>query len=320
MRSDVFLFIGIILLLFLVWIATGGPSRPISFAGPYITPLAPGIGGQGYSLSRTGTTTTRTGTNVTTAGTNNTLRSVQQGVVNLEKSVVSSVRFGTPSPYKGLVTIQKSTSGIRPDEANSQYIIVSVSSRATTPISFYNWRVMSEANNYSARIPGAVPLPHTGDVNTSEPLSVSPGQRVIITIGDSPVGMSFRENMCTGYFDQFQNFTPQIPHSCPVASSDFDRFYLGNIHSLDACKAYIKTVQRCTLPLYPPNGLADNCYQFIDKYLNYNGCAAAHQGDAGFYGTTWRVYMGHEEVFFTKDHDTVKLLDADGKTVDAYSY
>ena len=39
MRSDVFLFIGILVIFcFIVWVASGGPSRPLSFSGPSITP------------------------------------------------------------------------------------------------------------------------------------------------------------------------------------------------------------------------------------------------------------------------------------------
>lgn len=50
--NDLWLFLGIILFLFVLWVYSGGPNNPISFAGPYITPVtAPGTTQVGYGPS-----------------------------------------------------------------------------------------------------------------------------------------------------------------------------------------------------------------------------------------------------------------------------
>jgi len=317
MRADALLFIGILVFIFIVWIAMGGTAHPISFSGP-VTPRATGISSTtgGFSLRSFGGSGT-----VSNQQVESDLNKVQQGVVDLQENYVESQRFGTPSVYKGLVTIHHSIGPLMSEDPDTEYLTISVSSRAPEAgIDVSGWSVEGEAEGKSFSIPEGVNLPHLGDVNQNEPVVLAPGQTAIITVGDSPVGMSFRENMCTGYFDQFQDFSPPIQHLCPSPTTDFNRFYLGDPKKLDACHAYIQSVHSCTVPLDTPSGLGSDCNQFIDQYLNYNGCVDAHTGDKGFFGNEWRVYVGRGSDFFTKDHDTVKLLDTSGNTVDLLTY
>ena len=39
MRSEFLFFLAMLVVFFVLWLAGGGPSKPISFAGPYITPI-----------------------------------------------------------------------------------------------------------------------------------------------------------------------------------------------------------------------------------------------------------------------------------------
>jgi hypothetical protein len=314
MRSDLFLFFGILIFIFVVWVATGGPSRPISFSGPFITPITTvGGHGVGYGLSR------GTSTATSSATIQRSLSAAQQDIINLQKSLVANTHFGPVSPFKGLVTIRHSVGSLRTSDPNKEYLTISVSTRASSGIGITGWRIESEVSGNNMRIPSGVSLPKSTLVNDSAPIVLSPGETAIITTGESPVGMSFRENMCTGYFDQFQNFTPSLPNICPSASDDFDRFFPGSSRTYDACKAVIKTVSRCEVPLKTPP-LSSDCQNFIDKYIYYNGCVAAHTADKGFFGTTWRIFVSRDKEFFTKTHDTIKLLDLDEKTVDLLSY
>jgi hypothetical protein len=51
MKTDALFVIMCIVFLFVAWVATGGPSRPISTAGPFITPVSrPGEESQGYRI------------------------------------------------------------------------------------------------------------------------------------------------------------------------------------------------------------------------------------------------------------------------------
>lgn len=314
MRSDIFLFVGILVFLFVVWVATGGPSRPLSFSGPSIAPTT-GIGESSITKGPSGTNA-----GVSPQQTASSLARAQTDIVSLEKSIVASARFGTPSPYKGMLTISHYTSALGNNDSDKEYASLYVSSRApSTGIDITGWRLYSEAVGYSSRIPSGVNLYRSGDVNDTQDIVVYPGQTIILTTGESPIGYSFRTNMCSGYLGQFQDFTPSLSTSCPTPSSDFDRFYLGNTHSLDACKAYVRSLRQCTVPLDPPNNLGSDCNRFIDT-LSYNGCVDTHGGDKSFFGTQWRVYFNRSDTFFTHDHDSIKLLDRNGLTVDLMSY
>lgn len=315
MRSDLFLFFGILIFIFVVWVATGGPSRPISFAGPYITPItAPGGVGKGYGLSGGG------GTSATsTASIQRSLNTAQSEIVTLQKSIVATTHYGTPSPYKGFVTIRHSVGSLHTTDPNKEYLTIALSNSATQGIDITGWRIGSDVTGNTMRISTGVNLPLSGNVNTPAPIILLPGQTAIITTGESPIGISFRENMCTGYFEQFQNFTPTLPKVCPLPTDDFDRFFPGSARTYDTCRAVIKTVQRCVVPLQTPV-LSNDCQTFVDKYLNYNGCIAAHTADKNFFGNTWHIFIRRDTEFFTATHDSIKLYDLDGYTVDLLSY
>lgn len=52
MKADALLVIACLVMIYVAWIVTGGPSRPISKAGPYITPITrSGEESQGYRVT-----------------------------------------------------------------------------------------------------------------------------------------------------------------------------------------------------------------------------------------------------------------------------
>ncbi|OGG78053.1 hypothetical protein A3A36_02680 [Candidatus Kaiserbacteria bacterium RIFCSPLOWO2_01_FULL_52_12b] len=66
--------------------------------------------------------------------------------------------------------------------------------------------------------------------------------------------------------------------------------------------------------------MSGSCQSFLIKYFNYNGCVDAHKNDADFSGDTWRIYLGRTTPMWRAQHEVVKLIDVNGKTVDAFSY
>src|SRR6185437_9771572 len=109
----------------------------------------------GYSLRGA------TSTPASTRQTQSNLRQVEQNVIDLQKSLAQAAHFGTPSVYKGLVTIRHSVSSLRTSDADKEYVSISVSSRATTGIDITGWRLASEAAGHSIRIPVGVGLPRS---------------------------------------------------------------------------------------------------------------------------------------------------------------
>lgn len=308
MQANFLLAAGIVLFIFLVWVSTGGPVRQL---------LSP-PGAASFSISTSSSLRSGSSTSPTRDADENRARVVAE-VIDLQRSAVSAARFGTPSPYRDQVMLSLGTAA-RDSHPDDEYLYLSASSRNDNPIDITGWRIVSGATGRIAYIPQGVALPRSSSINAPSRIALTPGDRATVVMGESPVGMSFKENMCTGYLDQFQEFTPSLSHSCPAPLGDFDRFFVGDERDLDACRAYLSRSSRCEIPRDAPRNIGDACRLFIDTHLDYNGCVDAHQSERDFLTDSWRIYLERDDEFFTKDHDTVKLLDSDGLTVDLVSY
>ena len=235
-------------------------------------------------------------------------------------SVLSDgVAFGSPSIYRGIVTLNGYVSGAGSSDPGNEYIELSVAENAGVPVDLTGWTIESETTGNASVIPKGTETPTSGIVNEIQDIVLSPGENAILISGQSPIGASFRENKCIGYFSNFQKFSPPLPQNCPEPSDELTSFYPDYIRD-EACIDYVKTLSRCQVALTPPAGATSACQSFIANYLNYNGCLNAHQNDADFQSNTWRIYLGHSSSMWRTQNEVVKLLDANGKTVDAFSY
>jgi hypothetical protein len=228
--------------------------------------------------------------------------------------------FGETSPYWGLVTIDKSSRGPRQTSSQDEYITLNVSSKLTEPITITGWKLQSMISNDTVAIPEATKVSTSGNVNIEQPIVVSSQDKIYLLTGRSPIGSSFQINKCSGYFEQFQNFTPSISKQCPLPVDEFvfaesDPFRFG-----DECLAYIENLDRCYMPLEAlPIGFSSSCTVFITRKINYTSCVSNHRDDEDFFKPEWRVYLKRDqEVWNTRD--IIRLLDNEGKTVDVFSY
>jgi hypothetical protein len=57
---------------------------------------------------------------------------------------------------------------------------------------------------------GASSIPKHGAINDESPIVLSDRASIIVSSGESPIGVSFRENMCTPFFGKYQGFEPQL--------------------------------------------------------------------------------------------------------------
>jgi len=313
---DAWFFVGVFVFIFLVWISVGGPTHPISFAGPTLSlpsplgggtylqlPKAPfGIGGSGVSLPGSSGGNYSVGSEVSVP------------------SFVGGTSFGSPSPYRGVVSMSHYVSGANSSDPKNEYIEIAVAQNAGTPVSLSGWTFLSEATGNAVIIPKGTELPMSGTINESEDIVLVPGERAILISGQSPIGASFRENKCIGYFSTFQKFSPSLPQNCPRPSDELASFYGAGYIRDTACIEYMKNLPRCQIAISPPVGATSVCQDFMVNYLNYNGCVTAHHTDADFEGDTWRVYLDRTTPMWRTRNEFVKLLDASGKTVDAFSY
>lgn len=318
MQHDAWFFVGVFAFIFVLWFAIGGPSRPLSFSGPTLSPPQELGGGSYLLLPRApfgigGSYVSLPGSSEGGGG------GYTQGSSDVPSpSSLSGVAFGTPSPYRGLVTFNRYVNGAGTNP-ESEYIQLYVSQRANTPIEISGWRVISSATGRSLTIPKGTETPISGTVNETQDITLSAGDTVYLTTGRSPIGGSFRENKCIAYFAQFQKFSPTLPLTCPVPSDELKARYSNYIQD-PSCIEYVNKIPRCQVTLSPPVQLSQSCETFIIDTFNYNSCRKIHENDRDFLGTTWRVYLGSNAAAWRTKNEVIKLLDEDGKTVDAFAY
>lgn len=314
---DAWFFIGVFVFIFIIWIATGGPMNPIAFTGPRLA--QPGALGGGTYLQLPRAPYGIGGSNVVLPGS-----SSGSSVTNYDGTrpapVITGGIFGPSSPYRGVVRMNHYISGAGSSDPKNEYIEIYVAQDAGAPVNLSGWRLVSDSTGGTAVIPRGTEVPISGTINAAQDIIVTPGKRALIISGSSPIGASFRENKCIGYFSSFQQFYPSLPQNCPSPSDELSTYYgAGYIRDV-ACIEQVNKLQRCQVMLSPPVGATGACQNFMIQYLNYNGCVGAHQNDADFKGDAWRVYLNRTAPLWRAKYEIVKLLDADGKTVDAFSY
>jgi hypothetical protein len=155
MKNDLWLFGGILLFLFVLWVYSGGPNHPISFAGPYLTPVTDyGVESEGYGPSA-----------------NQYLRSGSSGGSGGDVDVIDSAR----SPYFGDVYLAGGDPGSR--SARTEY--VRVRSNADDDITITGWRLVSAENGTSVRIPEG----RRGNSSRERDIELEPGDEALIYTG-----------------------------------------------------------------------------------------------------------------------------------------
>jgi len=202
--------------------------------------------------------------------------------------------------------------------ADKEYITLTANRKNTGPINITGWTLKSGATFKSATIGRGVAFPNSKRAvpDFEEPIFLEPNARAIIITGKSPKGISFRLNKCTGYFEQFKDYSPPLPKKCPRARDE------GIPPSFtDECITYIERLRTCEVHIEAfPLGVNADCQGFINEKVHYSGCIALHRDDTDFFGTEWRVFLGRGQELWKNKLETIQLLDENGKIVDTVSY
>ena len=316
MEHDAWFFIGVFVFIFLIWIATGGPTHPLAFTGPSLA--LPGELGGGTYLSLPKAPFGIGNSNVSLPGSSSGGGTLGGSGVSIPS--LGGIALGPSSLYSGIVSLSYYVSGAGSSDPENEYVQLSVSPNAGVPVDITGWTIESEATGAAAVIPQGTEVPTSGIVNPVQDIVLAPGETAILVSGQSPIGGSFRENKCIGYFSNFQTFSPPLPQNCPAPSDELASLYGTGYIRDAACIDYVNSLSRCQVALTPPPGASSACQTFLIQYLNYNGCVSAHRSDADFLGTTWRIYLGRTTAMWRTTHELVRLVDKNGNTVDAFSY
>ncbi len=297
------------------WFFTGGPERSISTSGFFLKPPSPISSGETYNNPRG----IFLGEGGIFGGIGGSIRGASDEAAKIRADINDAARFGEVSPYKGKISIERSTAGIVTSDAAREYVTITASHANSAPISVTGWRLENE-DRTNAAIGRGFPLPKTGVVSTEGAIMLAPGARAHISTGRSPIGASFRTNKCTGYFEQFQDFTPALDTRCPLPANELDLAPDLNTFD-DACVSFVKSVGQCRIHIgNTPTVFKDACYTFLVTKLTYVGCVGNHEDDQDFYENEWRIFLGRDAELWKKERGSVRLLDENGKTVDLYPY
>jgi hypothetical protein len=319
LKHDAFFFVGLLLFIFLIWVATGGPSRPISWAGPFLNPPAPIGNGQAYFLSGAGFHIgTGSGAGLSIGNSNAHL-----SIGGASYGAADESFFTNASPYRGEVRFD--TNPTDPKESLADEESVTIENDGDGSVTITGWKLVSSASTGTIGEGALVPV--TGSVNATAPIELRPGEEAVIGSGRSPIGVSFRENMCTGYLDRYQSFNPPLKRACVSARTTFED-YVGDDgrDSTNDCLSFLNSVGRCEdVTRFPKDSDGDDevsrsCRDFVQEHLTYNGCVADYRGSRDFAGDQWRVYLGSYAGLWRDTHDAIILLDAQGRTVDVFQY
>ena len=272
--------------------------------------------------SAIGTTNSNLGSssNKETAGEiKNTEATIKKLQENLDKQAEKNKR----SPYYGKIYIS-GISGLYGNDPNKEYLTISTNLLKDETIKITGWYLKSEVTDYYIFIGGASLLPFPFTKNDSDVI-LQQRDRVILTKGFSPIGISFRTNKCTGYFEENRTFTPGLSLECPQAKDE----KLPNFSSIydrkDECLNILDRIPRCTtLTTRFIYDLADTvtseCKTYISTQINYNTCVATHFGDTNFPSNEYHIYLNKFGPLWRTSHDKINLHDENGLIVATVSY
>jgi len=194
------------------------------------------------------------------------------------------------------------------------------------------WTLESVVTGQRATIKGGTHLPYPGVVNTVSTIFMAPRDKLLVTTGRSPIGVNFRVNMCTGYFEQYQNYSPRLRKECQSPVDEFDEFSLVPTTNVriekddrEICRDFVvDNIDRCEINRVDLSDtelrLTNQCKDFIESTYTYSGCVANHKFDTGFYKNEWRVFLGSYAELWREKREIIRLLDQNGLTVDIIDY
>ncbi len=295
-------YVGIIVVMFFIWIFMGGPKSKDGTHHSFFSP--PTIMGQsGTAKKEPQRTKEEIEADLQTA--KEKAETIQKGIEEIKIS----------SPYKGKVSLGVGLA--RNTTLAQQYVTLQVSPLFKEPIVISGWKIRSKITGRSAIIGQAPKIPALPSRPQLEPIVIKAGDTITMSTGRSPVQTSFRVNLCTGYFSESKTFTPYLRSDCPRTSSD-PRLTPYNYD--DQCLDYIETIPQCRRPKNIPQNLTISCKDYLNNEISYSSCVKANEKIATFLKNEWRIYLQSDTLLWKQKREELELIDANNKLVDTLTY
>ncbi len=300
-------FILIFIGLWLIWFIGGGVEREMSQGGAFVEQPKEPLGSW--------KTYDKNFPDLNPFSIKNPSEEQQEIRENLEKAQ-EVVNIST---YKGKVVLKKGNATY--DNPNKEYLIIEFGGGDRNKVNITGWKLQSAVTGKSITIPEASYLPYTSTVNSKQDVFVSSGEKIYITTGRSPIGTSFRTNLCTGYLEQFQNFYPYLKKECPAPEDEDDFITTGPNAFNDDCIDYVENLSTCKINTRNlPLDMQHECQVYINNEINYNACVKKHKNEPGFYNQEWRIFLNRSEEMWKQKRETIKLMDSEGNLIDTLTY
>ncbi|MEN9561467.1 MAG: hypothetical protein RIQ56_740 [Candidatus Parcubacteria bacterium] len=320
----IWLFVAIVLIFFIVWALSGGIGRAISAGKGLLSPSS------FFTGNASGTTFTlpwqqyvepapiEVDMNSDFDNTGNAnINDLENQYAQLKDEAERVKLFGTPSPHAGKVLF--SGNDATSPAVNEEF--VAIQNMSDTPLALSGWSIQSAYTGVRVPLPNAAAPLITGTVNALQPITLAPEESLVALTGASPVGVSFHVNMCSGYLQQFQKFTPLLYEQCPDPGEAM-RVTPENLQTYgEGCIDFVRSIPRCHFPTGEqiPGSVTAACRSFVGSTFSYNGCVSTHRSNPQFFDG-WRIYFNSQTELWRNGHDVIRLLDETGRTVDVLSY
>lgn len=238
----------------------------------------------------------------------------------LASTTFSNIDEVNKKPENKLITLTLSGSyNAQSSDFRNEYLVINASNQNQSSVKITGMKIKSAKSGQEAIIPKGFKTFKSANTPTSqrEDIYLAPGERAILATSKSPVGSSFKLNICSGYLEQYLDFNPSIFSSCPLAKDDLARY--GTTLN-DACLDYIDTIGSCQKPTNIPIRLNNQCQEYINSKVNYTACVDLHQKDKNFYKDEWRVYFDRDLELWKNSREEIILVSETGETLDTLKY
>jgi hypothetical protein len=262
-------------------------------------------------------------TNISQRDVAQNIQEIERSIEKIEQDLEKKIEESKRSPYYGKIRMSNVVN-LNNTDPNREYIRLSTYLGEKETLKVTGWYLKSEKTGNFATIGKATMLPFPFTKNDTD-IILKSNDSLTINKGFSPIGVSFRTNICTGYFEENRTFTPSLPMQCP-RPVDED---LPNFSSIperdDECADIIKRIPICTTVGNEfirelPDTVTNSCKAYLQTNINYNSCVAKHFGDTKFPGNEYRVYLNTFRQLWKKDREKINLHDENGLIVDTISY
>ena len=208
--------------------------------------------------------------------------------------------------------------GTKTEEPQGEFIVIEART-LREPVIITDWKVVVLSKKRGYKIPEGVLYYRPREKNTPFPIRLQSGWEVIINTGESPIGRSFHINKCSGYAEQFKDFTPAIKLTCPMPEEEVEIYGADIPFSDSKCFDIIYHTQRCSAIQTIPETLTRQCQLFMKDVLTERGCVERHRNENDYLTGIWRIYLNRKSEIFPRS-DALFLLDEEDRLVDVIHY